>query len=299
MGRSVNFLSELEKRAREADQIIESFLPKEEGFARTLAMAVNYSVKAGGKRIRPILLRETLRLFGGDEKVAEPFMAGIEMIHTHSLIHDDLPALDNDDYRRGKLTTHRMFGEAMGVLSGDALLNLAYETMFKAFSRTDHPEKVIAALRIMGEKTGISGMLGGQSVDVENDGAPLSWEMLEYIYLHKTAALLEAPMMAGAVLGGAGEREVSLIEEAARDMGLAFQIRDDILDVTGTSEELGKPAHSDEKNHKVTCVTLFGVEEAARRVSLYSREALGILENMEGNNEFLSELVKYLAERRK
>ena len=201
MERYGNFKEELKQRTDHAEKVIRLWLPKEEGFAKTMAEAMNYSMCAGGKRLRPVLLLETLRLFGGDEKLAEPFMAGIEMIHTHSLIHDDLPAIDNDDYRRGRLTTHKVYGEAMGILGGAALLNYAYETMFRAFELAPGNECVIRAARIMAEKTGIYGMLGGQSVDVENDGKPLTKELLDYIYEHKTAALLEASMMTGAVLG--------------------------------------------------------------------------------------------------
>lgn len=295
----MNFQAELEKRTRETEEIIRRYLPEEEGFARTLTKAMNYSMCAGGKRLRPILLRETLRLFGGEERLCEPFMAAIEMIHTHSLIHDDLPAIDNDDYRRGRLTTHKVYGEAMGVLSGDALLNYAYETMFRAFDLDGDRDAVIRSVRIMAEKTGISGMLGGQGVDVENDGKPLTREMLDYIYLHKTSALIEAPMMVGAVLAGAREEEVRLVEKAARDVGLAFQIRDDILDVISTSAELGKPVHSDDKNHKITYVTLFGIQEASRQAAFFSQEALHILEGLKQKNEFLLELVTSLVERRK
>ena len=221
------------------------------------------------------------------------------MIHTHSLIHDDLPAIDNDDYRRGRLTAHRVYGEAMGILGGAALLNYAYETMFRAFDHAPGDARVIQALRIMAEKTGIFGMLGGQSVDVENDGKPLSKEMLDYIYKHKTSALLEASMMAGAVLGGADEQELALVESAASDIGLAFQIRDDILDVTSTSEELGKPVHSDEKNNKITYVTLFGTEEASRQVEALSESAVSSLEKLNRKNEFLTALVREMAGRRK
>ena len=254
---------------------------------------------AGGKRLRPILIRETYELFGGKDKLCEPFMAAMEMIHTHSLIHDDLPALDNDDYRRGRLTTHKVYGEAMGVLSGVALLNRAYEVMLSSFDLTEDKDRVIAAMRIIADKTGINGMLGGQSVDVENDGKPLEHKMLDYIYKHKTSALLEASMMAGAVLGGADEQELALVESAASDIGLAFQIRDDILDVTSTSEELGKPVHSDEKNNKITYVTLFGTEEASRQVEALSESAVSSLEKLNRKNEFLTALVREMAGRRK
>ena len=295
----MNFQDELKKRTDEIEEMLRSFLPAEEGFARTMAQAMNYSMLAGGKRLRPMLIQETYRLFGGTEKVAEPFMAGMEMIHTHSLIHDDLPALDNDDYRRGRLTTHKVYGEAMGVLSGVALLNYAYETMLQAFSLTEDQGGVIRALKVMAEKTGIHGMLGGQSVDVENDGKPLEKEMLDYIYRNKTSALIEASMMTGAILAGADKQQVAVVEEAAGNIGLAFQIQDDILDVTSTDEELGKPVHSDEKNNKVTYVTLFGIEEASRQVELLSEKAIKLLKSLNKNNEFLYLLIEKLINRRK
>ena len=294
-----NFKEELQIRTEYAEKVIRRWLPKESGFARTMAEAMNYSMCAGGKRLRPILLLETFRMFGEDEQLAEPFMAGIEMIHTHSLIHDDLPALDNDDYRRGRLTTHKVYGEAMGVLSGVSLLNYAYETMLKTFEMTSDADRVIRALKIMSEKTGIHGMLGGQSVDVENDGKEISREMLDYIYEHKTSALIEASMMAGAVLGGADEEQTALIETAASALGMAFQIQDDILDVTSTSQELGKPVHSDEKNHKVTYVTLFGVEKASEQVLQFSEQAQSILGNLSNKNKFLTALIMEMASRRK
>ena len=299
MVRLVNFQDELKRRTDEIEEMFRSFLPAEEGFARTMAQAMNYSMLAGGKRLRPMLIQETYRLFGGTEKVAEPFMAGMEMIHTHSLIHDDLPALDNDDYRRGRLTTHKVYGEAMGVLSGVALLNYAYETMLQAFSLTEDQDRVICALKVMAEKTGIHGMLGGQSVDVENDGKPLEKEMLDYIYRNKTSALIEASMMTGAILAGADEQQVAVVEEVAGNIGLAFQIQDDILDVTSTDEELGKPVHSDEKNNKVTYVTLFGIEEASRQVELLSGKAIKLLKSLNKNNEFLYLLIEKLINRRK
>ena len=295
----VNFQDELIRKTEETEKVIRDYLPAEEGFARTMAQAMNYSMLAGGKRLRPMLIQETYRLFGGVEKVAEPFMAGMEMIHTHSLIHDDLPALDNDDYRRGRLTTHKVYGEAMGVLSGVALLNYAYETMIRAFAFTDEQERVIRALKVISEKTGIHGMLGGQSVDVENDGKPLEKELLDYIYKNKTSALIEASMMAGAILAGADEQEVSVVEKAAGNIGLAFQIQDDILDVTSTDEELGKPVHSDEKNNKVTYVTLFGIEKASEQVEQLSEKAISQLKSLNKNNEFLYLLIEKVINRRK
>ena len=299
MGHYVNFKEELQQRTDYAEEVIRRWLPEERGFSKTMAQAMNYSMCAGGKRLRPILLLETFRMFGEDERVAEPFMAGIEMIHTHSLIHDDLPAIDNDDYRRGRLTTHKVYGEAMGVLSGVSLLNYAYETMLGAFDLTSDKDRVIRALKIMSDKTGLYGMLGGQSVDVENDGKEISREMLDYIYEHKTSALIEASMMAGAILGGADEEQTAQIEKAASAIGLAFQIQDDILDVTSTSQELGKPVHSDEKNNKVTYVTLFGVEKASEQVQKLSEQAETVLEGLSSKNKFLTALVMEMASRRK
>lgn len=298
----VNFQDELKKRTEEIEAVLKSYLPREEGFAKTMAQAMNYSVLAGGKRLRPMLILETSRMFGGEDKLAYPFMAAMEMIHTHSLVHDDLPALDNDDYRRGRLTTHKVYGEAMGVLSGVALLNYAYEVMLTAFDLAEDEKaraRVIKALKVMSHKTGLYGMLGGQSVDVENDGKPMSREMINYIYENKTSALIEGSMMAGTILGGASAEEVAVVEKAASGIGLAFQIQDDILDVTSTAEELGKPIHSDEKNHKTTYVTLMGIEKALQQVAELSEEAVKLLEGLNKKNEFLFTLVKELVGRRK
>lgn len=298
----VNFQDKLKKRTEEIEAVLKSYLPREEGFAKTMAQAMNYSVLAGGKRLRPMLILETCRMFGGEDKLAYPFMAAMEMIHTHSLVHDDLPALDNDDYRRGRLTTHKVYGEAMGVLSGVALLNYAYEVMLTAFDLAEDEKaraRVIKALKVMSHKTGLYGMLGGQSVDVENDGKPMSREMINYIYENKTSALIEGSMMAGAILGGASAEEVAVVEKAASGIGLAFQIQDDILDVTSTAEELGKPIHSDEKNHKTTYVTLMGIEKASQQVAELSEEAVKLLEGLNKKNEFLFTLVKELVGRRK
>lgn len=294
----MNFKEQLAAKKMEAEQIIAAYLPKEEGFAKVLAEAMNYSMEAGGKRLRPILMQETYRMFGGSSKVIEPFMAAMEMIHTSSLIHDDLPAIDNDEYRRGKKTTHAVYGEALGILSGDALLNYAYETAAKAFAMEPGNVKIGRAFSVLAGKTGIYGMLGGQSVDVTNDGKPLTREMLDYIYENKTSALIEASMMIGAILGGAGEEEIHQIEKIAGKIGLAFQIRDDILDQISSMEELGKPINSDEKNGKVTYVTLRGLENASKDVEEISSEAIKELQSFSGRNIFLEELTAYLVERR-
>ena len=238
-------------------------------------------------------------MFGGDGEVVKPFMAAMEMIHTYSLVHDDLPAMDNDEYRRGKLTTHAKFGHAMGVLAGDALLNYAFETAVSAFYYEGEPMRTAKALQILAKKAGIYGMIGGQVVDVELTGQKIDRERLDFIYALKTGALLEASMMVGAVLAGASDEEVKTAEQVASDVGLAFQIRDDILDVTSTLETLGKPIHSDDKNEKTTYVTLKGVEQASKDVEEISGRALQSLASLPYKNEFLTELIRSLVYREK
>lgn len=294
----MNFKIELEQKKKEVEHMIASYLPKEEGFAKELAEAINYSMKAGGKRLRPILMLETYHMFGGSGKEVEPFAAAMEMIHTSSLIHDDLPAIDNDEYRRGKKTTHAVYGEALGVLSGDALLNYAYETACIAFSMEANTVNVGKAMSILTKKTGIYGMLGGQSVDVTNEGKEISREMLDYIYENKTSALIESSMMVGAVLAGATSEELDVMEKIGKKVGQAFQIRDDILDVTSTMKELGKPVFSDEKNHKVTYVTLRGLSQATKDVEEISEEAIRLLQGFPQQNPFLQELVRSLVNRK-
>lgn len=295
----MNFEEELRLRTDNVQKIIEKYLPKAEGFQKTVLEAMNYSMLAGGKRLRPILMQETYRMFGGKCEVIEPFMAAMEMIHTHSLIHDDLPAIDNDEYRRGQKTTWVVYGEAMGVLAGDGLLNYAYETACKAFALEPENRNIGRALAVLAEKTGVYGMLGGQCTDVEAEGKALSREKLDFIYRLKTGALIEAAMMAGAILAGADETEVKTVENIASDVGLAFQIQDDILDVTSTTEELGKPVMSDEKNEKSTYVALEGLEKAQEDVERISRNAIRTLDRLDAKNEFLRELILRLINRKK
>ena len=285
-------------RKKEVEQIVTSFLPKEEGYQKTVLEAMNYSVSAGGKRLRPMLMLETYRMFGGTSKVIEPFMAAIEMIHTYSLIHDDLPAMDNDEYRRGRKTTHVVYGEAMAILAGDALLNYAFETAASAFVLDEGNPAIGKAFIILASKAGVYGMIGGQVVDVESEGKEIDADTLKFIHIHKTSALLESAMLIGAVLAGASEQQQRTVELAARELGLAFQIRDDILDVTGNTDELGKPVGSDEKNHKNTYVALEGLEKAKEDVKRYSESAIDRLKSLPARNEFLYELIEELIDRR-
>ena len=280
-------------RKKEVEQIVTSFLPKEEGYQKTILEAMNYSVSAGGKRLRPMLMLETYRMFGGTSKVIEPFMAAIEMIHTYSLIHDDLPAMDNDEYRRGRKTTHVVYGEAMAILAGDA-----FETAASAFVLDEGNPAIGKAFMILASKAGVYGMIGGQVVDVESEGKEIDADTLKFIHIHKTSALLESAMLIGAVLAGASEQQQRTVELAARELGLAFQIRDDILDVTGNTDELGKPVGSDEKNHKNTYVALEGLEKAKEDVKRYSESAIDRLKSLPARNEFLYELIEELIDRR-
>ena len=290
---------EIAEHTTQVEAIITKYLPKESGYQKTVMEAMNYSFLAGGKRLRPMLMQETYRLFGGSSDIIEPFMAAIEMIHTYSLIHDDLPAMDNDDYRRGRKTTHVVYGEAMGILAGDALLNFAFETACKGLMQDVGNPAEARAVQILAQKAGIYGMLGGQVVDVESEGQPLEREKLDFIYDLKTGALIEASMLIGAVLAGASEKEQQVILQVAKDVGLAFQIQDDILDVTSDMETLGKPIGSDEKNHKTTYVTIRGLAQAQKDVEKISERALEGVASLSEENVFLNELIRYLIHRKK
>ncbi len=287
----------LKQRTREAEEIIFSYLPAETGYQKTVTEAMNTAMRAPGKRLRPILMRETYRLFGGEGREIEPFMAAIEMIHTSSLIHDDLPCMDNDTLRRGLPTTWVQFGEDMAVLAGDALMITAFETAARALEFTDDGVKVAAAMGLLAQKTGVGGMIGGQTVDVEMTGKPVPGEKLDFIYALKTGALLEASMMTGAIMAGASSEDVKKVEEMAACVGLAFQIQDDILDVTSTADQLGKSVLSDEKNEKTTYVTLRGIEAAKADEAALSGKAVEILKSLPGRNEFLEDLILMLVNR--
>lgn len=303
----------LQEKTAEIEKILTRYLPREEGYAKTAAQAMNYSLMAGGKRLRPLLMQETYGLFGGKEdSLIEPFMAAIEMIHTYSLVHDDLPAMDNDKYRRGRKTTWAVYGEGMGILAGDGLLNYAFETALKSIGDDWETEKkealnpdrllaVLRALKVIGKKAGIYGMIGGQTADIEAEEIkePLSREHLMFIHENKTAALIQASMMTGAILAGASRKQVQAVEQCAWNIGIAFQIQDDILDVTGDSRELGKMAGSDAQNNKQTYVTVWGLERASADVEKLSGEAADILEKLPGDHEFLEQLIRYLIHRRK
>lgn len=296
----MTFKEEMKERTEAIEKLLVKYLPKAEGYQSQIMEAMEYSVMAGGKRLRPMLMQETYRLFGGEGKEIEPFMAAIEMIHTYSLVHDDLPAMDNDEYRRGKKTTHVVYGEAMAILAGDALLTYAFETAAKALDIEPQNPGIGKAIRILSAKAGIYGMVGGQTVDVESENTcDMTKEKLDFIYRLKTSALIEASMMIGAVLAGATGSEQKIVEAVASKVGLAFQIQDDILDVTSTMEVLGKPIGSDEKNHKSTYVTYEGIEKSKQDVADLSEKAIAQMETLVVKNEFLTELLRYLISREK
>lgn len=294
------FKQEQEENISYVEDVLKNYLPKNPSFQKTIYDAMEYSVMAGGKRLRPMMMYQAYKMFGGgDKELIEPFMAAIEMIHTYSLVHDDLPAMDNDTYRRGRKTTHVVYGEDMGILAGDALLNFAYETAIKGASVAKVAKNAINALDILSKKAGIMGMVGGQVVDVELTGKKLDEERLDFIFKLKTGALLEASLMVGAALAGADEKYIELMEQAGLNIGMAFQIQDDILDITSTTEELGKPVHSDEKNDKTTYVSLYGLEKSHEDVEEYSKKALSIMEELPYENQFLCTLIEKLINRRK
>ena len=300
MVKFMNFKETYQRKVEEIEQILRAYLPEQEGYQKVIMEAMEYSLMAGGKRLRPMLMKESYRLFGGESALIEPFMAAIEMIHTYSLVHDDLPAMDNDDYRRGRKTTHVVYGEDMGILAGDALLNYAFETAAKAFDMAPQASLEIGkAMQILAKKAGIYGMIGGQVVDVKSTKTTVSGEVLDFIYKLKTGALIESSMMIGAVLAGADEAQVKTIEEIAGMVGLAFQIQDDILDVISTAEVLGKPIHSDEKNEKTTYVTWKGLDEAKALVEQISMEAIQKLESLNQPDMYLAELLESLIHRDK
>ena len=296
----MDFSTEFELKKNEVEQIIGRFLPREEGAQKTVIEAMNYSILAGGKRLRPMLMLETYRLFGGKADSVYPLMAAIEMIHNYSLVHDDLPAMDNDEYRRGRKTTHAVYGEAMGILAGDALLNYAMETALMAFPAEPGNSHIAESLFYLFRKAGIFGMIGGQTADIEaeqNENA--TQETLLIIHEHKTAALIQAAMCCGAILAGASSEDVARVEKIAYNVGVSFQIQDDILDVTGDFAQLGKPIGSDAQNHKTTYVTLNGLEKSKEEVSSMTEEAVSLLKQLPGDKEFLEALLMSLIDRQK
>lgn len=285
-------------RIENIEKVLKEYLPEKSGYQKLIFEAMEYALMAGGKRLRPMFMHEVYKMCGGtDNKLIEPFMAAIEMIHTYSLVHDDLPAMDDDDYRRGRKTTHVVYGEAMGILAGDALLNYAYETAAKAFDiKNCDAKRVALALQVLAKKAGVYGMVGGQVVDVDMNGSVPDMDTLMFIYTYKTSALLEASFMIGGILAGADEKDIEMLENASRNVGIAFQIQDDVLDITSTTEELGKPVNSDAKNEKATFASYYGLEKAKEAVMNYSMEAEKLIDDMDisGDTSFVKKMIRDL-----
>mgnify|MGYP002238533218 CR=1 FL=1 len=274
MERVMNFKEEQKEKVEKIEAILREYLPEANGYQSVIMEAMEYSLMAGGKRLRPMLMMETYRLFGGETEVIYPFMAAMEMIHTYSLVHDDLPAMDNDEYRRGRKTTHIVYGEDMGILAGDALLNYAFETACKAFEQfPEESLRIGQALRVLARKAGIYGMIGGQVVDVKESGHQIDEEVL-ILFQTEDRCTDRVCYDDWSNPCGSIKEDVKSMQKVAGKIGMAFQIQDDILDVTSTTEQLGKPVHSDEKNEKTTYVTLKGIEQAHKEVERMTEEAI-------------------------
>lgn len=293
----MNFNCELKNRVNKIEQILNEYMPKEEGYQKKIFESMNYSLKAGGKRLRPILTLEACKIVGGEEEDAIAFAVAIEMIHTYSLIHDDLPALDNDDLRRGRKTNHKVYGEAMAILAGDGLLNYAYEIMLKESIGKNDPEKYLKAINEIAKSAGIYGMIGGQVVDIESEGKKIDMDKLDFIHMNKTAAIIIGCMRAGAIIGNATDKQLEDITKYAKNIGLSFQIVDDILDIVGDEAKLGKNVGSDIDNEKSTYPSLIGLEKSKEVANQLIKEAKASINQISKDNAFLNELAEYIVDR--
>ena len=273
------------------------YMPKEEGYQKTIFEAMNYSLSSGGKRLRPILTLESAKIIGGDVKEVIPFCVAIEMIHTYSLIHDDLPAMDNDDFRRGKPTNHKVFGDGMATLAGDALLNYAFEIMLKESLGKENADIRLKAIYEIARGAGIYGMIGGQVVDIESENKSIEKEKLDFIHMNKTAAMIIGCMRAGAIMGNACEDDLQNITKYAKNIGLAFQIVDDILDIVGDEKALGKPVGSDIENHKSTYPSLLGLEKSRCIARQLIEEGKSSIKDLPSEKDFLNQLGDYIISR--
>ena len=293
----MEFKQSLKEKINYIERLLIEYMPKEEGYQSTIMEAMNYSLKAGGKRLRPILTLEACKIVGGDEKDAIPFAIAVEMIHTYSLIHDDLPALDNDDLRRGKPTNHKIFGESMAILAGDSLLNYAFEIMLSNSINKENPQKYLRAINEVAKSTGIYGMIGGQVVDIQSENKVISKDKLDFIHLNKTAAIIIGCMRAGAIIGNACEEDLEKITKYSKNIGLSFQIVDDILDIVGDENKLGKKVGSDIENHKSTYPSLLGLEKSKEIANELIKEAKHNIKDLKSDSSFLEGLANYIIDR--
>jgi len=287
-----------DKYKNEVEKLM-AFLVEEISTTQVLKESMLYSLLAGGKRIRPLILLATIDALGKDVSLGMKTASAIEMIHTYSLIHDDLPCMDNDDYRRGKLTNHKKFDEAIALLAGDALLTHAFTVISnQVFSKEISAEQALKIISIVSTYSGAAGMIGGQMEDINGEGKQLNLEQLEYIHVHKTGKLLEASIIAGAIIADATEEQIQLLKKYAYHLGLAFQIRDDILDIEGTQEEIGKTVGSDIANEKSTYPALLTLDGAKEALNNHIQQAKLILEQLKVEKSYLLDITNLVAERR-
>ncbi|MGL4914267.1 MAG: polyprenyl synthetase family protein [Romboutsia sp.] len=293
----MEFQAVLKEKALYVEGLLKKYMPKEDGYQKTIMEAMNYSLSAGGKRLRPILTLEACKIVGGNEEDVIPFAVAIEMIHTYSLIHDDLPALDNDDLRRGRKTNHIVYGEDMAILAGDALLNYAFEVMLSSSIGKTNPDKYLRAINEIAKTSGIYGMIGGQVVDVQSEDKQISKEKLDYIHNNKTAAIIIGCMRAGAIIGDATCEQLEDITKYAKNIGLSFQIVDDILDIVGDEAKLGKKVGSDIENNKSTYPSLLGLEKSKEIANSLIGEAKDSINKLSEDVKFLNGLAEYIIDR--
>lgn len=293
----MDFKQALKERTNYIEDLLKKYMPKEEGYQKTIMEAMNYSLEAGGKRLRPILTLEACKVVGGNEEDVIAFAVAIEMIHTYSLIHDDLPALDNDDLRRGRPTNHKIYGESMAILAGDALLNYAFEVMLSNSINKEDSNKYLCAINEIAKASGIYGMIGGQVVDVQSENVQISKDKLDFIHLNKTAAIIIGCMRAGAIIGGANDEQLEEITKYAKNIGLSFQIVDDILDIVGDEAKLGKKVGSDIENHKSTYPSLLGLDKSKEIARSLIDEAKLSISKLSEETELLDGLADYIIAR--
>ncbi len=290
----MDFLAEFEAKINLVNQSLQKYFVKQDNHQATIYNAMEYSLFSGGKRIRPVLCIACAELFGNQED-ALPFACALEMIHTYSLVHDDLPCMDDDDLRRGKPTSHIVFGEAMAVLAGDSLLTLAFDTTLRHSAVA--PALTLEGMKILSESAGTEGMIGGQVIDLESEGKAIDSVTLMSMHIHKTGALIMAAAKMGALIGGGTKEDVLNMEKFARYLGVAFQIKDDILDVESTTDVLGKPVGSDSENEKTTFVTLYGLEQSKKMLEDYTNNAIDVLAEYGEKADFLRGLADFLLRR--
>lgn len=294
----MDFKEQLEKYANVINEQLERYVVEKDLPERSVYSSMRYSLLAGGKRLRPVLSLAVCDMLGGRMEEVLPFACAVEMIHTYSLIHDDLPAMDNDDYRRGRLTNHKVYGEAMAILAGDALLNMAFEVLFESIIKNNNNQELkVRAAAVIAKAAGAEGMIAGQVIDLESENKRISDDVLDRMHRCKTGALIKAPVVSSAVLCGTDEESMKKLECFAQNLGLAFQIKDDILDVEGNSEKLGKKVGSDAENDKSTYVSIYGIEKSKNMLRQITDKAVMSLDGFGEKAVFLRSLTRYLVDR--